>query len=240
MDGALSRLEGALYRLLHHRSVREAYRSGQWDGLALPSAERAALAELDIQQVEQLATQIRADLLRRQHRGSGSLLTLYPATIKAWLLAHPDDPELTEMASRFMESEPYELYQEVAPPLNALSLEEAFFRFCETKPIGEPTVREDEFLTAIARALAVNARPSFAVPPGFRSVRAGWVAVGTGLPPKLYAAVHGRLLIGAITPFLAELIQAEAPSEEVACRHGADTMALKAALAELSALGLYD
>lgn len=240
MAVALTPLDGALYRLLHHRSVRARCRVGRWEVLGLAEPDQAVVMAVDWQQLEQVATAVREELLGRQYRGSGSLRTLYPRTLQAWQDGNPNDPELSELMSRFMESAPYDDYQEVPHSDSAPSLEEAFFHFCAASAIGEKAILEDEFLTAMAQALVVSPRPGFAVPAQFRRVRAGWVAVSAASVPRVYAAVNGRLVVGDISPFLAELIVGTTPPEEIARRHGEDAAALPATLAELSALGLSD
>jgi hypothetical protein len=72
------------------------------------------------------------------------------------------------------------------------SLEEALDRFCGYVGLGEPAVRQDEWLTAQLRALALCPEPAFTVPAALRRAPRGWFAIA-GEPPMLYAALAGEL-----------------------------------------------
>ena len=102
----------------------------------------------------------------------------------------------------------------------------------------EARVREEEFLTAMVKALLLSPRPAFTLPAEIRRAPAGHFALGTRGEPALYAAVQGRLLLGPLTPFLAALLDAPARAEEAAQRHGVSPAVREAACAELAALGL--
>jgi hypothetical protein len=137
-----------------------------------------------------------------------------------------------------MESEAFEAYREIPFAGQGRSLEEAFHRFCEAEGIGAPEEREDEFLAAMMKALLLSPDPDFALPPDVLASAGGFFAVGRRGAPKLYAAVSGRLVTGALTPFLAELLLSEDAPAAVAVRHGVSPAIRDAALAELGALGL--
>lgn len=231
-------LDQALDRLLHRRSYREAFLAGHHALLDLAPADLAALATLDREQLRLSAEGVREDLLARVHRGSGGLRALYPRTLAAWREAHPDDDDLRELLFTFMESAPFARYHELPFAGPGLCLEEAFHRFAEERALGDARVREDEFLTAMVKALLLSPRPAFTLPAEIRSAPAGHFALGTRGEPALYAAVQGRLLLGPLTPFLAALLDAPACAEEAAQRHGVSAAVLEAAQAQLAALGL--
>jgi hypothetical protein len=231
-------LDLALDRLLHRRAYREAFLAGRLDALELSGEDLEALAAIDRAALVREAEAVRLDLLHRHHRGSGGLLSLYPRTLAAWRAAHPDDPELVELLSRFMESEAFGEYREIPFAGPGQCLEEAFHRFCEAEAIGDGSAREDEFLTAMMKALLLSPRPAFTLPAEIRTSAGGFFAVGRRGDPRLHAAVSGRLLSGPLTPFLAELLSSPDAPEEIASRHGVAPAIRDASLAQLTALGL--
>jgi hypothetical protein len=103
-------------------------------------------------------------------------------------------------------------------------LEEAFYRFCEYVGLGDPPVREDEWLTAQLRALALCPEPAFVVPAELRRAPRGWFAIA-GDPPVLYAALAGRAIRGTITPSIAAVLRGEKAPDDALAR-------------ELAAMGL--
>jgi hypothetical protein len=232
-------LDVALDRLLHHRSYREAFLAGRAETLDLSGEDLEALASIDRAALAREADAVRDDLLHRRHRGSGGLLSLYPRTIAAFRIAHPEDNELVELLSRFMESDAFAEHREIPFAGAGPSLEEAFYRFCEAEEIGAPAEREDELLLAMAKALLLSPRPAFTLPAEIRTTAAGFFAVSRRGDPRLYAAVSGRLLTGPLTPFLAELLRSADDPATIASRHGVAPAARDAALAELAALGLW-
>lgn len=231
----LKSLDETLDRLLHHRSFREAFRNGRAE---VTAEVRSALATLDLDALDDVAEQVLTDLLRRQHRGSGTLLTLFPRTLAAWQLTHPGDEALRGLFSRFMESAAYQAHREVPHVGIGACLEEAFFRFCEAERIGDPVVREEEFIAAIVLALAVTPRPTFRVPPEVVRLARGWAAVARLGEPMLHAVVDGRLISGRVTAFLAALVLGEGDPQWVAARHRVSAAGLAEALHQLAVLGL--
>jgi hypothetical protein len=221
----------ALHRLLTDRAYRAAFLEGRHAELGLSQEDLKDLSTIAPDQLREAATTFRDDLLRRQHRGTGSLRTLYRETLE-----HLDP---AEVISCFMESSHYDAYRETLHAGIGLCLEEAFYRFCEADGIGESTVREREYLTAIARALLFSPRPGFRLPGEFHWVPGGFVAVAThGESPVLCAAVRGRLLTGPLTQLLADLLAPGAVAQEVGSRHGVSAEALAAAQGRLQEMGL--
>lgn len=232
-------LDRALDRLLHCRSVREAFLAGRPDGLDLPAEDREALAGLDREALVREAESVREDLLHRRHRGSGGLPALYPRTLAAWTAAHPEDGGLVELLSRFMESKAFDAYREVPFAGQGCCLEEAFHRFCEAEEIGTPAVREEEMLGAMMRALLLSPDPAFTVPGEIRRTAGGFFAVARrGAEPRLFAAISGRMIAGPLTPFLADLLTLDEPPAEIAACHAVAPAILDASLARLRDLGL--
>lgn len=231
-------LDQALDRLVHRLSYRQAFLQGQLHELDVAPEDLEALATLDRAELAQVAERVREDLLHRRHRGSGGLLTLYPRSIAAWREARPDDGDLTELVTAFMESDAFEAYHEIPFAGAGLSLEEAFFRFAEARGIGDPAVRQDEFFTGLMKALVVSPRPNFTLPASVRRAPKGFFVIAKLAEPMLYAAVSGRFVRGPLTPFLAELLTlAELPGD-VARRHGVSDAALAASLEHLAQIGL--
>jgi hypothetical protein len=161
---------------------------------------------------EAIAT-VRRMVLERRHRGTGSLRDWYPKTIAAWLTAHPEDAGLNQLAADFCASDACALWREHA---GGISLEEALYRFFCAIGIGD----EDEFLSAVVRALAVAPRASFRWPDQLRRTAHGCVALTRDF--VLHAAVNGRYVRGPVTPLVADLLRGE-PVGTVAQRFGVST-----------------
>jgi hypothetical protein len=231
-------LDVALDRLLHCRAYREDFLAGRLEALDLSGEDLEALATVDRATLVREAEAVLRDLLQRHHRGSGDLLALYPRTVDAWRAAHPDDPELVELISRFAESAAFAEYREIPFAGPGRCLEEAFHRFSEAEAIGDPGAREDEFLTAMMKALLLSPTPSFTLPAEIRTSAGGFYALGRRGDPRLYAVTSGRLVTGTLTPFLAELLDSADPPAEIAVRHGMTPAIRDASLAHLTALGL--
>ena len=102
-------------------------------------------------------------------------------------------------------------------------------------------VREREALSAMIRAVALNPSPAFELPTAVRrGPRGYWTTTSGHAPVALYAAVAGRVIEGETTPFLADLLAADAPANEIATRHGVTAPVLEAALQKLHGLGLLE
>lgn len=65
-----------------------------------------------------------------------------------------------------------------------------------------------------------------------------FVAVSRRAAPTLYAAARGRLIRGAIKPFLADLLLSDESPVEIARKHHVAAVALHASLDHLAGLGL--
>ncbi|MDI1435031.1 hypothetical protein [Polyangium sorediatum] len=231
-------LDQALDRLLHHRSYREAFFEGRVEELDVSEGDLRALQSIDPEQLRRTAERVRVAVVQRKHRGSGGLLTIYARTLDAWRATHPEDHELDALMSSFLESPAFEAYRAYSHAGPGVCLEEAFFRFCDARGIGDGAILESEFLTAMMKALVMSPLPDFTLPGEIRVVPEGFFAVGERAGPTLYAAARGKLVLGAITPFLAELLLSAEDPVEIARKHHVATPVLQASLAQLAQLGL--
>lgn len=221
----------ALNRLLTDRAYRAAFLEGRHEELGLSKSDLKDLSTIDPHQLQQAADQVLDSLLRRQYRGSGGLPLLFGQTL--------GKGDLREIMSRFLESEFHESYREVDHAGVGLCLEEAFYRFCEAEEIGDPEIREREFLVAMGKALLLSPQPSFQLPDEIRRVPGGYMGLARrGKTPQLCAALNGKFVSGSLTPFLSDLLSPGARFEEVAERHRVPTDALAASVDRLEKMGL--
>ncbi|MSQ02326.1 MAG: hypothetical protein EXR71_10625 [Myxococcales bacterium] len=183
-------IEEALYRLIYHADYRGHFLAGRLDRLGLDPQDLAALAAVDKEQLVAAATRARADVLRRRHRGSGTPLDLFAMTLHG--------VDLDPFLEGFLASDSFRACSEVG---GGTCIEEAVFRYCEETGIGDPAVREAEWLTALMTALVVNANPEFTVPA--RRQGGGWVEMRRGV---VYAAVDGKLVVGPVPAGVAAIV----------------------------------
>ena len=188
--GAGDATEISLARLLYERG-RPTARSGD----AIPSVE----AELD-----EAAAVVRTMVGARVYRGSGGLRDWFPLTLAAWRVDHPDDLSLDELLSRFCASTWCREWRESPCVDPGLSLEEALHAFFVDQHVGDPSVREDEFLGAIVRALAVAPRAHVRWPAALRRAPGGAFAVTQRF--VLHAAIDGAYCRGLVTPLIAAVL----------------------------------
>ena len=229
-------LDDALERLLVDAAYRADFVAGRWERLGVSEADREALATIDRVQLARTAERVRADLAERQYRGSGGLKKLFAATIGAWLEAGASEEALFEA---FIASPDYQTYRELPFAGPGACLEEAFYRFACAAAIGDPIVREAEFLAAIAKAVLLSPDPTFVVPRELHRAPVGWFAL-TQLAPsqRLYAAARGRYIEGPVTPFLAEVLTSADAPEVVATRHRVPAAVCAEVIARFAEMGL--
>ena len=230
-------LDVATDRLLHRPSYLKAFLEGRSEELELSTRDLAALDSIDKTQLVETAVAVRSSLLQRKHRGSGGIEQCWPQTLAAWRTEHNDD-KLHVFTDRFMESEIFERYREVHHMGPGLCLEEAVFRFFEVCDTGDARVREHEFLAGLCKALAMNSAPSFLVGDPLRRAPAGWFAVSMRGEPQLFAALSGRYVSGALTPFLAELLLSEKTPDQLTADFDVDEDVVAAALGRFESLGI--
>jgi hypothetical protein len=231
-------LDVALDRLIHKRACRAAFLEDN-SAFGLPEADQSALREMDTRTLAELGRSVAMDLVSRKHVGSGSLLDLYPRTIEAFRRRHERHDDATlELAYTFMDSAAFDQYREFPHAGAGTTLEEAFYRFAEAEDLGDPVVREAEFLAAMAKLLCANPRIDARLPAELRSAANGHYAVSARGAPVLYGAVLGRFVTGPLTPFLADLLVTGADHEKTAERHRVSNTVLAESLRRLSDLGI--
>ena len=197
-------LDRALDRLLRHRADRAAFLAGGWDD-AVDRDDLLALRAIDPELLGRTAHRLREEVRTRRHRGTGSLEDLFPRTIAAWTALHPEDTDRSELFALFLESHAYETWRDVPHAGPGACLEEAFYRFVEAQGIGAPEVREEEFLVAVVRALAVCPDPSYVVPREIQRAPGGWFAITTRSGPILVAATRDRFAKGPVATLIRDL-----------------------------------
>ncbi len=227
---SVSELDLELERLLYKRGYRRAFCEAGTDLRELAGLDRGVL--------EGLARRIAREVLTREHAGCGSLLDAYPATVAAFCRACAGGEPLLELGFEFLESTAFDRYRELPFSGVGIALEHAFFEFAESKELGDPLLREREFLAAMIKLLLVSPRAEIELPCCLRRLASGYYAISARGQPMLYAALGGRFVSGALTPFLAELLAPGAVATAVAARHGVSRPVLEQAAGQLSALGL--
>jgi hypothetical protein len=153
---------------------------------------------------------------------------------------HPEDVDGRELAFTFMESRRFDEYREFPFSGAGISLEEAFFGFCEDVQIGDPVAREQEFLAAMMKLLATSPTAPVHLPECIRPTTRGWFAVSARGAPVLFATVRGRYATGPLTPFLVDLLVQEMDAAAAAARHGVSHAVLEECVRRFSELGIYD
>ncbi len=178
-------------------------------GQAPGGAQDPLFASLDPIELAAVSASLRRMILGRIHRGSGGLESWFPATLAAWRsLCGASDP-LDELITLFCASAPCAAWRELPAGSLGLSLEESFFLFFEEAGIGHPETREEEFLGALLRSLAVTPDASFLRPAAVRKAPGGCFAISR--QGTLHAALDGRYVRGAITPLIASLLSDTPP-----------------------------
>ncbi|MFT3839190.1 MAG: DUF692 family protein [Myxococcaceae bacterium] len=178
-------------------------------------------------ETEAIAT-VRRMVLERQHRGTGGLRDWYPRTLAAWLAKHPADQSLHQLVAAFCASEACAQWREHG---DGISLEEALYRFFTAEGLGD----EDEFLSAVVRAIAVAPRARFRWPDQLHRTATGCVALTKDL--ILHAVVDGQYLRGPVTPLVAELLRG-VPVNDVASRFGVSAPEVARVLGQMARQGL--
>ncbi|MFT6820158.1 MAG: hypothetical protein ACJATT_003982, partial [Myxococcota bacterium] len=152
--------------------------------------------------------EISARLPRRANRGVGRLTTSFPNTFQAYSQTHGAD--VAPVFEAFLVSSQSAPWKPV--PFAGLGpcLEECFARWAREQTWADPGVVEHEMLSAVCRALATDPDPAFVPPAAFFGEPGHWVAVGGEASPMVYAAVHGTVVTGAVTPLIAGVLRREA------------------------------
>jgi len=233
-------IDVTLYRLLFERPHREAFLREDYDALGLSASELAVLSTIDREQLGRAARLACDGILHRSHRGTGSLLDVFPKTIAAWRQAHRE-AGLDALADALAGSSHFAAWRALPTGDGGISLEEVFFRFAEDASIGDAETRKAECATAILKALVVTRSPSFALPEFvLQAPRGHFAIIGGEGAPVLVAAIADRFITGPITPFLAALLVSGDTPERVGARFGVGATDLAQSCDELRRLGLLD
>jgi hypothetical protein len=145
----------------------------------------------------------------RAHRGSGGPRDWFPRTLAAWRKANPSDQDHDQLLGQFCASRACRAWHEGPAGRTGISLEEAFYRFFTQAAVGDPAVREHEFLGALVRSLAITPRARFSWPGALRRAPGGCYALTRDR--VLHAAIDGRYLCGPVTPLVAALLLGALP-----------------------------
>lgn len=232
-------LDRVLEALMFRRSFRRRFVSGERAALGIASKDETDLASLDLDELESAARLACRAVLERSHRGVGSILDSFPRTIEAWRAAR-GDADLDDLAAELAESDAFREWS----PANAGEapgppIEDVFRVFCEQSAghaVG--ALARAECAAAVVRALVVTPRPSFAIPSYLRVAPRGiYSIIHRDGSDFLVAALDGRLVTGALTPVLGEILRADDPTA-TAARLEADGTGGRPAADELRALGL--
>jgi hypothetical protein len=167
-----------------------------------------SLPPLDGDEVSEASATVRRMVLDRTHRGTGRVTEWFPKTIGAWRVQH-GDAGLEELAAAFCRSPHCAAWRERT---GGISVEEAWFRFFAAEPVGDADIREEEFLGALVRGLAVTPRARFIWPAAVRPAPGGCFALTRGL--VLHAALDGRYLCGQVTPAIAAILRGDPPVDD--------------------------
>lgn len=225
-------LDDVLERLLTSSRDRAAFLAEGPSALVVDAADQRAINVIDRSQLTQAARKLVADLLKRQYRGAGGLTEAFPDTFAA-----DDDP--TALVQRFVGSAAYRGYREIPWAGLGRCLEQAFYDFAEAEDLGDPTIRQREAYLAVIKAIATSPNPGFAIPSFVQTLAQGFVTfTDRGATPTMAGVVRGRLISGAVTPLIVDLVQAIHPRDTVATRHGVGEGVVEATLTRLRALGI--
>jgi uncharacterized protein (UPF0276 family) len=216
-DVGLDALDQTLSRLVYDEGARARRR-----------ATKMPLWSIDDDELESLADLVVSRLLERKHAGTGTLQDAFPEVF-AGRDAHA-------IARRFLASEGRSVVEGMSEA-RGLMLEEAFARFAIREELADESVVLLRLAKTAARAIAVASEPSFAIPAIFERVPGGLAAVVQTSPPTLVAVLGGRVMEGAITSLLADLI-AGRPADALAAKHGVPVEIVEASAAELTRRGL--
>jgi len=194
-----------------------AARAAHVEGHAVDALTRGT----DRVQLSRTAARLGADLRTRAHRGARTLAETYSGSLEG--------QDLRALAEAFVASPEWARYGERVDDDRQECLEEAFGRFLAARGVGDPELLRAELIDGVVRALLVQPRAAFRVPPEIAARHGARFAI---VPLRgreyLVAAVGGRLVRGPL-----------GPAEAAVLREGgrATTSEEEAARARLIALG---
>ncbi|TCP55936.1 hypothetical protein EV586_103595 [Tumebacillus sp. BK434] len=159
------RMDQALYRLLHHRTAREAFLAGRYEELGWPDELLQAFATVDPDELSATAKQICRNLLAGERGFNRGLRGAYSRVFQA---LEAGGRKALEVVYAFVESDVYAHYRELPYAGEGICVEEAFYEFLQRDPwfVRDARMRcllTHEFLTALMGILTVNQDPAFRV-----------------------------------------------------------------------------
>ncbi|MFC4075895.1 hypothetical protein [Salinithrix halophila] len=229
-------LNQALYRLLYHRTYRQAFLDARHEELQLSIEDLKHLRTVDKEELIATSKTIARNLLAGNLEHSGGLRVSYPGVFQELQRLKVD---LTELMYSFMESPPFNHYAEVPFAGRGICIEEAFYSyligerfFIEASP-NNALLLTHEFLTALLSILVINKDPAFRIDTDkiqhngcvFYAVQTYPKEIAKALAKRpleefegaevcwLYAAASNRLLTGPVTPVIVEMLQSGSESE---------------------------
>lgn len=198
---AVAVVEDALVKALFSDTARHQLHDG--DALGLPADLARDLRAPERCDVDALSGEIRSRLPKRANRGVGTLRDAFPRTLAAW------SGEADALFAAFADSSPFCRWKPVAFCGLGPSLEECFATWAQEQTWSDADVVDHEMYRAVCRALATDPDPAFTPPSAFVGSPGHWVAVRERATPILYAAIHGRVVTGPVTPLIAGVLRGE-------------------------------
>jgi hypothetical protein len=176
---------------------------------ATPRAGEALFRFTDAGEVVRAHDRLIHGVLARKRRGVGTLAEAFAATLAG--------ADLATVAREFVRSPWFARHGELPDRPDQLCAEEAFYRYLCDAGIGDPEVRRVELVDAMIRALAVQPRPCFRVPPPIERTPHGYLAVISIAGRRIaFATAHGRVLRGPESAVRAALPACGQAPEEAA------------------------
>jgi hypothetical protein len=223
-------LEMAMYKLLFHRSYRQAFLDGRYEELHLSPENIQHLKAIAPEELDATANKICRNLLLGDvSETSGGLMHAFSRSLQT---LQESGVDAMELMYEFAESEPFDQYREVPFAGAGICAEEAFYHFLRLHPLFEEGsanfyLLTHEFLIALLSIVVVNQDPAFVIDTwqvrNNGTVRYALQRVpkkkaefmsGRTLPGKedalvvwLYAATQKSFVGGPISPFVAELLE---------------------------------
>lgn len=257
MNCNTNRPEEVIYSLLHDRSLREVFCSGDWSSLAFDPELERDLRAIDQSELAKMGNLILREALSGADARDAGLQTLFGRTFDEL-----SDLGLSnsDLVSRFLASAEYCRAGNL--PLNneRICMEEAFYHYT-TRLAGEIDGAEHvrswakhEFLSGFLPILVTNPQPAFSTETSGvkNNGTCRYCAVeypsevfetAVGRPPSqrnpeyvLYASARGTFIQGPISETALRLIEAEAIGETA--ENYRDDVGLKALAEKLAKLGL--
>jgi hypothetical protein len=228
MQTATYKLDEVLYRLLYHRSYRDAFLRREYNLLNVEPQVLKALKTVDPRELMKMSNQICREIIYGSPEAPFGLERAYGKVLRAMEASGRD---IRALVAAFLESSYFEACSALPISDHCITIEEAFHEFArsdreflEASPENEAWLTH-EFLTAVISLFAVNRRPSFSTRAYIRHNSVAYYAAplyshafiaqlnsinepsGTATSLYLYAAAGGRFIRGKISPISLSLIE---------------------------------